>query len=63
MMSDQSSGAGSPSPQERNDDRSQQMDPEHDRGQAAADNRGNQLNPEHPAYGSSREGGAGGGNG
>jgi hypothetical protein len=60
MMSDQSSGAVSPSPQERNDDRSQQMNTEYERGQAAADNRGDQLNPEHPAYGSSREGSVGG---
>ena len=45
-MSEQEGTGRAPTPQERNDDRSRQMNPEDERGQLAADNRSRQLNPE-----------------
>ncbi|HEX2203359.1 MAG TPA: hypothetical protein VHG91_08675 [Longimicrobium sp.] len=46
-----------PPPQERNDQRSRDLNPEGTQGQAARTNRSRQLNPQDEAYRRSRGGG------
>ena len=49
-------GGNRPNPQQRNRDRAEQMNPQHQRGQAAQDNRADQKNPNNQKYDKARQG-------